>query len=331
MTPEQERKEAQTRQLEQATADRATAELRKDLGLIAAVLVAAQIRGAVPSALTTMASRLLLGIRPNMQLFLLKGAELGRALGRKQAHRMADGPSTGSIPDASLDGVILSADGRIIRRLTEAVDLAAALPMNDTDDLIAVISKARSSILLAETDASWVVHRSVAIGQAEVALATGQNLVWVAERNACPACLAYQGHVVAPGAVFPTGLTYGDRPVMPYGRLIGPPLHPHCRCQLELTGLEAGSIDPDLAREAARSVARGLTDFQSEVGKRRSADKLIRGTTGLTPVRLPKSVLERAARNLREGKFKARPGSVQRGPEIQQRARDRARARSRKV
>jgi hypothetical protein len=178
-------------------------------------------------------------------------------------------------------------------------------------------------------DREWKAHRAKIVAQAEAAKAAGQSVVWVAERNACPACLAYQGHVVAPGAEFPAGLTYGDTPIQPYGKLVGPPLHPHCRCELEASDLEPGSLDLPLAREAARSVARGLTDYASEPAKLRATKRLLAKAdkAGL----LPKSVRERAARNVAASKYKARPGSPAAKAEVARRNAARARTRARKV
>jgi len=155
----------------------------------------------------------------------------------------------------------------------------------------------------------------------------GLSLVWVAERNACLNCLAYSGRVIAPGQLFPAGLTYGDHPLKPYGPLAGPPLHPNCRCQLDATSLAPGELDIGLAREAARSVARGLTDHASTPARFRAVDRLVSRTPGIPDgaALLPRSVLDRARRNLRDQEFRFRPGSGSARAEIRQRARDRAR------
>ena len=182
---------------------------------------------------------------------------------------------------------------------------------------------------MTELAAGRRAHRSLIRKRLAAARQSKQNVVWVAERNACPSCLAYQGHVVKPGQPFPAGLTYGDAPIKPYGKLIGPPLHPNCRCELELTDLKAGSIDLPLAREAARSVARGLTDYASEPAKIRATRRLLARAdkAGL----LPKSVVERAKRNVAASKYKDRPGSAGAKAEIAARQASRARARARKV
>jgi hypothetical protein len=306
-------------------AAKAVAQLRADLGLAGVTLVAAQLRGQGPSALRRLIQSLFGAINPGTQSYLAQALELGRKLGAAQGIRQTRTIGWEVIEDPSGQAIVDTTDQHILARIDEAISLSTSLPMTSPDDTMAVLAKARSSILVGEQAAGWTVHRAAVLGLAEVAKAAGLNLVWIAERNACPACLAYQGHVVAPGSAFPRGLTYGDRPIQPYGKLIGPPLHPHCRCQVETSDLPPGSLDVSLAREAARSVARGLSDFQSEVGKHRSVDKLLSGNTGLPAVSLPKSVLERAARNRAEKKFKARPGSTLAKLEIAQRNRDRVR------
>lgn len=185
------------------------------------------------------------------------------------------------------------------------------------------MTKDRSSL-----DKDWKAHRSKILATIQAAKDEGQSLVWVAERNACPNCLAYQGHVVAPGEPFPAGLTYGDKPLQPYGELVGPPLHPHCRCELEATDLEPGSLDLPLAREAARSVARGLTDHASAPAKLRATKRLLarKDRSGL----LPKTVRERAARNVAERQYKARPGSPAAKLEVAARQASRKRVQARR-
>lgn len=316
--------ERQTIKAENAAKLQASAQLRKDLAVAATVLVAAQAHGLAGAGLLRMITDLLGGIVPRAQTVLETWAEQARHLGWAQA-------GSRSVPwqmpqNERTAEVIGTADARAKAVLAEAVELAGKLPMAERSDLLAVLAKARVAIKTQEQDAGWVVVRGVALGHADVAKDEGLNLVWVAERNACLNCLAYQGHVAAPGRPFPAGLTYGDKPLAPWGLLVGPPLHPHCRCQLELTELQPGQLDVDLAREAARSVARGFSDFASEPATHRAADRLIRGVTGLPAVKLPKSVLARTARNLAAGKFKARPGSIQARAEIAQRARDRARS-----
>ena len=302
-----------------------SAQLRADLAVAATILIAAQLRSSGPLGLRKLVIDLIGGIVPRAKSMLEVHSIGARHLGQDQAGA-GSRIDPWSMPQSErTEELINTSDPRTKARLAEAVELAVALPMNHATDTLAVLAKARSAIQSQEADAAWVVVRGAALGHHDVAKGQDLNLVWVAERNACLHCLAYQGHVIAPGGSFPRGLTYGDTPLKPWGLLVGPPLHPHCRCQLELTELQPGQLDTALAREAARSVARGFTDFASEPATYRAADRLVRGVTGLSTVKLPRSVLERTARNLAAGRFKARPGSVQARAEIAQRSRDRAR------
>jgi hypothetical protein len=91
-------------------------------------------------------------------------------------------------------------------------------------------------------------------------------LIWVAERDACVRCLAYDGLHVLPGAKFEGGLTFGPRWASVIGRppLLGPGWfegegsHPHCRCELRIIHLaDVAPMADALKREARRSVAKG--------------------------------------------------------------------------
>jgi hypothetical protein len=200
--------------------------------------------------------------------------------------------------------------------------------MEEARDLDAVLTHAQRAVRGLETDAGWVVQRSITLAKHQAAHASSWNLVWVTERNACLNCLAYAGRVVSPLGLFPEGLTYGDNPLRSYGPLVGPPLHPNCRCQLDRTNLAAGTLDIGLAREAARSIARGLSDYASNPAAMRAVERLVSGTTGLPDaalIQLPRSVIDRARRNLASGQFRFRPGSPEARAVIKQRARDRAR------
>lgn len=321
MTPEQERREKAAIAAEEAAQAQASARLAAELAAVAAVLLSALIRKASPDVLRTLVRRMLSEIVPSARTAL----EVARARGLELGHRMEGDQETGRMYDATMQRVIDEVDRRAGDHLDDAIVLSTKLPMTDQADVMAVIGKAQGAVKSQKTSAAWVTHRSIALGMAEVARERGRNLVWVAERDACLHCLAYQGHVVAPGKPFPPGLTYADKSLAQLGPILGPPLHPHCRCQLELTDLEAGTVDVPLAREAARSVARGLSDFASEPATRRAADRLVKGALGASL--LPKSVLDRARRNLRDGKFKARPDSPQAKAEIARRIQARQRRR----
>jgi len=318
MTPEQEAQAAAALKAEELAQQQASQRLAAELAAVAAVLIAAGLRNATPDVLRTLIRRLLTELTPAAASALEVARSRGVTLGRQLAGET--GLDRPPLEDEALQRVIDTSDSRAGAHLDNAIVLSTQLPMTDRADVMAVLGKARSALNTQKADAAWVTHRSIALGVAEVARERGRNVVWVAERDACLHCLAYQGRVTAPGVPFPPGLTYADKALVQFGLLLGPPLHPHCRCQLELTDLEAGTLDVGLAREAARSVARGLTDHASEPARFRAADRLVKSATSL----LPKSVLDQARRNIRDGVFKDRPDSTGAKAEIARRNQARA-------
>jgi hypothetical protein len=135
---------------------------------------------------------------------------------------------------------------------------------------------------------------------------TGLMVVWVAERDACLTCLALSGHVSDPniGVGFDEFATFSPRPapaVWPPGMpLMGPPRHPNCRCRLRIITADNAAVPDALRREAERSVARGWSGHDSR-RSRLAADRLVRHAN-----RLPRTVNERAAKDVARGSFSTR-------------------------
>lgn len=136
---------------------------------------------------------------------------------------------------------------------------------------------------------------------------TGLVVVWVAERDACLTCLALSGHVSDPnaGLGFDEFATFSPRPapgVWPPGMpLMGPPRHPNCRCRLRILAADNTMVPEALRREAERSVARGFSGHDSRRSRLGAADMLVRRAN-----RLPRTVNERAAKNVAAGSFSTR-------------------------
>ncbi len=135
----------------------------------------------------------------------------------------------------------------------------------------------------------------------------GLRVVWVAERDACLVCLALSGHVSDPnqGVGFDEDATFGPHrptPVWPPGMpLMAPPRHPNCRCRLRIISASNVLVPEALRREAERSVARGWSGYDSKRARLHAADRLIAHAN-----RLPRSVQERAARDVARGRFSDR-------------------------
>lgn len=148
---------------------------------------------------------------------------------------------------------------------------------------------------------AFEVTRASSDGTTAVAKATGSARMWVSERDACVNCAAYAG-VTTQVDVFPVGLSFGDKPIVPPGPLTGPALHSHCRCALELIDPADVATPAALKREAKRSVLRGFSlPTESEPARLRAADRLLAQYPGL-----PKTVERYAERAVRRGKFPSR-------------------------
>lgn len=244
-------------------------------------------------------------IQPNMRRQLVESVRNGVRIGVRHASEhggISVTPPSPKLRDRELAKVVGLIDKRAEDRLRAARRAARQMPITTLSSATRITAIASGAANGARADARWSATRSIAAGTAYVAEETGMQLMWVAERNACLACLAYSGHVVDPGELFPEDLTFGD-PTHVYPPVAYPPRHPNCRCRVELYSPNEGADPAEaLRREAQRSVARGLSDFESEPAAIRAVDRLLRKGSSL-----PKTVLQRAARDARRGSFSPRP------------------------
>lgn len=192
-----------------------------------------------------------------------------------------------------------AAPSQIRKRGFLAVSEALAQPARLTEDVRTAVS---GDLVLTHTEEQ----------HAEAARRGGDwVLIWVAERDACVRCLAYQGEHVFPQAKFEGGLTFGPRwpsvigrpPLLGPGWFDGEGSHPNCRCELRLIRLRdiAGPADA-LKREARRSVAKGWARPTEGSNVRVvAAERLLAGAANL-----PTSVVTETRRRLKK------PGSFRR-------------------
>jgi len=137
--------------------------------------------------------------------------------------------------------------------------------------------------------------------------------IWVAERDACVRCLAYQGLYVTPatGQRFPGGRTWGPRwkSVVSRPDFRGPGWrevgddgehegsHPHCRCELRIVKrAHVHTLAAGLKREATRSAAKGWARPTEGDTVRAAAAKHVLASRAT----LPKSVVDETRRRLRK-------------------------------
>lgn len=125
-------------------------------------------------------------------------------------------------------------------------------------------------------------------------------LIWQPERNACVRCLKYAGRFRGAGETFQGGLSFDPNAPKPdpQARIQGPPLHPHCRCELAVIPQSAAADNSKaLKREAERSVLKGWAlDSESEVARTRAAQNLLDNN-----VIAPKTVISETRKRLRSG------------------------------
>jgi hypothetical protein len=129
----------------------------------------------------------------------------------------------------------------------------------------------------------------------------GRVLMWVPERDACARCQRYAGlTLLRPADRFPGGLSYDpEQETTDAAAVAGPPLHPHCRCQLQLVAHgDSGPASAALQREAQRSIMKGWSlPSEGDASRRRAAQALLSSGNAM----VPKSVKREALKRLKEG------------------------------
>lgn len=181
--------------------------------------------------------------------------------------------------------------------------------------LLSGLRRARNAVSRAQSTITTTVNQHVTKTMQATSTANKAKFeVWVSERDACVNCLAYAGKIVPAGGEWQAGLSWDPKqndPVPPKkGNGVRPPLHPHCRCRpvpWDPAWARQGevSLPEAVSREAQRSIARGFSlPSESNASRIRALKELLSGSPTL-----PKTVLERARRDLKNGEF-ARGRSV---------------------
>lgn len=239
---------------------------------------------------------------------LLQGAHSGFELG------VAQGVAQAALPHASVPielprvvrEVIDAAPATARGHLNAAIEAATTDLVRSRRDLEDVLARARQAVTSTNRTTAFVVTRSVATGVEAMANKLGAGRLWVGERDACVHCLAYFGEVALMGEPFPSGLTFGRKPLKQVGPVWNPGLHPHCRCRVVvwMPRYADGGVDypAALKREARRSIARGWS-LESESNSVRvdAAARLLARVAGSDV--LPKSVEDYSARAVKTGVF----------------------------
>lgn len=168
---------------------------------------------------------------------------------------------------------------------------------------VAAVGSVTKGVNRAKAIARTEVNSQHSAGVRAVSEKYAEGRIWVAERDGCVHCLAYAGQIAWNGESFPTGRTFGEKPLGWADELPDPPLHPNCRCETVPHRKEFGtSFSEALEREARRSVAKGWrVESESEAVRLRAAESLLRRGADL-----PASVQDQARRAVQEGSFRGR-------------------------
>lgn len=164
--------------------------------------------------------------------------------------------------------------------------------------VLAAVRPVTASPNKVETATAWAVNNAANSAVHNIAEKLGKQTCWIAERDACLNCTAYNG-VYNTGGEFPPDLTYADKPLPQKGPLLYPPLHPRCRCQVEINITPAYA--DALKREAVRSVLKGIsTDTESDKARIAAAQRLLDSH----PDGVPATVVKYAKTHIKKGSFK---------------------------
>lgn len=303
--------------IETAAAAAAVAGLVEQLGRIQRDLAARWIRavGGLTGVPTPTQSRSLtawlidalrgitIGVAEALRPHVVEAARLGRQQALEEIGAEPDDAGDEDVLSPDVDDMLDQIDDTVQDQIDEVVDDLRENPLETWDDALDRMSKANKTRGTAERAATWSVNKATADAVTTAAEKHGAELVWIAERDACVACLAYSGITAAPAKGFPIGRTYGDKPITPWPdpkHLPGPPLHPNCRCRVMLyfghdtaaavRALPQGwrsahiSYPAALRREADRSILRGWSlPSESERTRLRAADKLLRNPKLVAP------------------------------------------------
>lgn len=218
----------------------------------------------------------------------------GFGLGATDAARAAGiKPPTDNAPK-----VLITASTDVGRDVVKLVAQARKLARSGADIEVA-LAPLLGAANAVKRNTTTLVNSAGNAGVVAAASAADARIVWVAETNACVHCLAYSGRTVAAGKAFPKGLSYLEsNPYDAPGK--HPPLHPNCRCTLEVLGDQ--SYADALRREADRSVLRGFS-LESESMRTRvaAAERLLE-----QGVDAPKTVIKYAEQQVAAGRFPTR-------------------------
>jgi hypothetical protein len=192
--------------------------------------------------------------------------------------------------------------GNLTWRTERAKAVAKIIRLEDNPSLGTMLSlphqaRALASDLTAKVSDTLVTQLTE---QRQSACGPGDVLIWQPERNACVRCLKYAGRFRAAKETFQGGLSFDPAAPKPdpKDRIAGPPLHPNCRCELDVIPQSSAAANATaLKREAERSVLKGWAlNSESDAVRTRAAQQLLD-----SHVTAPKTVIAETRKRLKSG------------------------------
>lgn len=249
--------------------------------------------------------RRLASVSDEIQRALVQAHATGKpvpALSLKVAHlisamRMATNQAVARTPGLTRPDVSPALAWRVekIRALSKIVKLKG--DSTSPGMLVALADQARKfgSDLTAKVSDTLVAEHTA---RQVAACGPDDVLIWQPERDACVRCLKYAGQYRSAAGEFKAGQSFDPAAPRPEGTLPGPPLHPNCRCELEIIP-QASAPDnaKALQREAQRSILKGWAlESEGDAVRTRAAQALLNSN-----VIAPKSVIAETRKRLKSG------------------------------
>lgn len=162
---------------------------------------------------------------------------VGQDLGNQHAAEMLEVLDKQPVPIVDTDGLLQNLkDDADMNSITAAEKYVGAISNDpiETKEQMDKITKdyARRARLGAQTSAQRSHAERI---EAELKAAGVKHKIWITSFSptTCGDCAALHGKVVTTGATFSTKAHLGPGKAKPaYGKLLGPPRHPNCRCRL---------------------------------------------------------------------------------------------------
>ncbi|MFE9391700.1 hypothetical protein [Streptomyces sp. NPDC006784] len=206
---------------------------------------------------------------------------------REASGRRASTPPVGR-PGRGLRQLADRVETIVTERRDRALGLLHARRARTWQDILTGIGAARGAVSAVRAHVSWVINTAVNEGLVAGIAAIGAQKLWLAERDACTACLAYAGRVIDVRDTFPGGLNWDpNQQRAGADEIAGPPRHPNCRCRLvpwRDRWAGGGQSLPDfLHGQAVDALANGRArPTESRAARIRAARALLASTEPLT-------------------------------------------------